>query len=292
MNRSVALVLLAAVSVSVVGCAAEADAGAMSEEDLKATKTLLCASSSDATVYFGQASQIRLEANVAKDGVLANAALSMTKDDKLGIRNETWTAQKKYAPQSARYRGMQKYASADAWCGYSVIAPPDLNGQTGKFSVYVQQACEGGFVSTATLSCKVESKSAAKPDAPSAPAAVELRFSAARKQAAIAGGYYEAAQFTGNTVVVSSAKTDLDLDRLLPEDDTDDAPDTLCYTGDATSAKKILWSMLGNTDGNGDHWLDEGATIEANAAKTLTVAYSVTGEGGSQPRSLAVPLCK
>ena len=67
----------------------------------------------------------------------------------LGVRNETWTAQKKYEPRSPTYVGMQKYTSADAWCGYSVIAPPNLNGQVGTFSVYVQQACEGSFFSSA-----------------------------------------------------------------------------------------------------------------------------------------------
>lgn len=283
--------LFAVATLFAVGCADASGEASTSDEELRATKTLLCASSADAMVYFGDQSQIMLEANVSRDGVLANAALSMTRNSNLGVRNETWSAQKKYNPSSQRYKGMQKYSSADAWCGYSVIAPPDLNGQTGKFSVYVQQACEGGFVSTATLSCKVESKRPAGPDGPSAGASVELRFSAAGKRDAVASGYYEASAFTGNAIVVASSTTDIDLDNLVPDDGSESAPDTVCYSGDATKAKKILWAMLGNTDGNGDHWLDEGAAITARSG-ALEVKYSVTGEGGSQPRKLSVPQCR
>lgn len=283
--------LLSLVTLFAVGCAgADADPST-SDEELRATKTLLCASSANATVYYGQESQVRLEANVSRDGILANAELTMTRASQLGVRNETWTAQKRYNPSSERYRGMQKYSSADAWCGYSVIAPPDLNGKAGTFSVYVQQTCEGGFISTATLSCKVESRRPAGPDGPTAGATVELRFSAAGKRDAISSGYYEASAFTGNAIVVAAATTDIDLDNLVPDDGSESAPDTVCYTGDATKAKKLLWAMLGNTDGNGDHWLDEGATITARSGK-LDVKYSVTGEGGSQPRSLSVPVCR
>ena len=67
--------------------------------------------------------------------------------------------------------------------------------------------------------------------------------------------------------------------------------DQVCWTGDVTQAKKILWAMLFNTDGNGDHWLDEGATITGSAGQTIEVEYSVTGEGGPTPRALSVPVC-
>src|SRR5687767_3725793 len=173
-----------------VGCGGTADDSVTSDDELRARKTLLCASASNATVYFGQESQILLEANVSRDGVLANAAISMTRAPNLGVNNESLNAQRTYTPTSPRYRGMQKYSAADAWCGYSVIAPPDLNGQSGTFSVYLQQACEGGFISTAKLSCKVESRRPAGPDGPSGAGAVELRFSAARKTAAIESGYF------------------------------------------------------------------------------------------------------
>ncbi|MBS2011724.1 MAG: hypothetical protein JST00_02325 [Deltaproteobacteria bacterium] len=282
--------LLPLTSFLAFGCADPTGDPSTSDEEIRATKTLLCASSADARVYYGSTSQILLEANVSRDGVLANAALTMTRNSDLGVRNETWTAQKRYTPTSERYKGMQKYSSADAWCGYSVIAPPDLNGKAGTFSVYVQQACEGGFLSTVTLSCKVESRRPAGPDGPAAPASVELRFSANGKRDAIASGYYEASAFTGNAIVIGSSTTDIDLDNLVP-DGSESAPDGVCYTGDATRAKKILWAMLGNTDGNGDHWLDEGATIAARAGGALRVDYRVTGEGGSTPRSLDVPRC-
>jgi hypothetical protein len=275
-----------------VGCGGSAEDPVTSDEELRAKKTLLCASSSNASVYYGQESQILLEANVSRDGVLSNAALSMTRASQLGVRNENLTAQKRYTPSNARYQGMQKYSAADAWCGYSVIAPPNLNGQSGTFSVYLQQACEGGFISTATLSCKVESRRPVEPEGPSGAASVELRFTAAGKQAAIDVGYYEASAFTGNSIIVDSTTTSIDLDNLVPDDGSESAPDSgVCYKGDATKAKKILWAMLGNTDGNGDHWLDEGATIESRAGGKLEVEYSVTGEGGSTPRSLDVKVC-
>jgi hypothetical protein len=146
-------------------------------------------------------------------------------------------------------------------------------------------------VSTATLSCKVESKDPVKPDAPTSASSVELRFSAAGKTDAIAAGAYKASAFQGNTIVIASSKTDIDIDNLV-DDDSESAPDTVCYTGDVAGAKKILSVMLGNTDGNGDHFLDEGATITAGKSNALKVQYSVTGEGGSVPRSLTVSLCK
>lgn len=276
----------------IVGCAGNTDEPTTNDDELRATKTLLCASSSNQSVYYGRESQVLLEANVSRDGILANAALSMPGNSVLGVRNETWTAAARYSPSNPRYRGMQKYSSADAWCGYSVIAPPDLNGQSGTFHVFVQQACEGGFISTATLSCKVESRRPVTPDAPSAGATVELRFSAAGKADAVRAGYYEASAFSGNKIVVSATTTNIDLDNLVPDDGSESAPDSVCYTGDATKAKKILFAMLGNTDGNGDHYLDEGATITSRAGNALQVKYSVTGEGGSTPRSLAVPVCR
>jgi hypothetical protein len=275
-----------------IGCGGSADDAVTNDDELRAKKTLLCASPANAPVYFGDESQILLEANVSRDGVLANAELKMATKPNLGVRNETWNAQRTYTPSNQRYKGMQKYSSADAWCGYSVIAPPKLNARTGTFSVYVQQACEGGFTSTATLSCKIESRRAVTPDAPSGAATVELRFSSAGKTAAVAAGYYETSAFTGNAIVLASPTTNIDLDQLVPDDDSDSAPASVCYTGDVTKAKKILWAMLGNTDGNGDHYLDDGAKISSRAANALHVEYSVTGEGGSNPRALSVPVCR
>lgn len=261
-------------------------------DDLRSTKQLLCASSANQLVYFGNQSQVLLEANVSRDGTLAAASLSMPSSSNLGVRGETWKAQARYAPRNPTYAGMQKYSSADAWCGYSVIAPPDLNGKSGSFKVYVQQSCEGGFNSTAELSCKVETRPGTAPAGAPGQAAVELRFTAARKASAIALRFYRAAEFTGNAVVVGSAETSIDIENILPDADNDQAPDSLCYTGEPTAAKKILWAMLGNTDGNGDHWLDEGATIKTGAARALRVEFSVTGEGGSSPRELDVPACR
>ncbi len=269
----------------------EAD-GDLAVDDLRSTKQLLCASSANQLVYYGNASQVLLEANVSRDGTLAAASLSMPGQRNLGVRGETWKAQAKYTPRSPTYAGMQKYSSADAWCGYSVIAPPNLNAKTGGFKVYVQQSCEGGFNSTVELACKVETRRGTAPAGPAVQAAVELRFDAARKASAIALGYYKAGDFTGNAVIVGSSETSIDIENVLPDADSDDAPDSVCYTGDATAAKKILWTMLGNTDGNGDHWLDEGATIKAGAAQSLRVDFSVTGEGGSSPRELDVPMCR
>lgn len=283
--------MMSLLSLGAAGCSADSTDPATSDEELRAKKTLLCASSANETVYFGRESQILLEANVSRDGVLANAALTMTANDDLGAHNETLTAQKKYEPQNPRYKGMQKYSAADNWCGYSIIAPPDLNGQTGKFSVYLQQACEGGGISTVTLSCKVESKKPVEPDAPSAAAAIELRFSSAGKAAAIQAGYYESNAFTGNKIAVSSPETSIDIEYLVPDDSESAPDDKLCYSGDTAKAKKVIWAMLGNTDGNGDHWLDEGATVTGSAGKTIKVEWSVTGEGGSNPRELSVPVC-
>jgi hypothetical protein len=285
------LLLFACLS-TVAGCGADTTEEATNDEALRATETLLCASSANTLVYYGDESQVLLEANVSRDGILANAMLTMPRNSRLGVSNETLTAQARYTPQNPRYRGMQKYSSADAWCGYSIIAPPNLNAQRGPFNVYVQQACEGNFFSTATLSCKVESRRPEAPDAPSATAAVELRFSSERKREVVEAGYYDAVAFRGDTIIVSTTTTSIDLDNLVPEEDSQSAPDTVCYTGDVTKAKKILWAMLGNTDGNGDHWLDEGATITARNGNALEVRYSVTGEGGSQPRSLSVPVCR
>lgn len=275
------------------GCtASSSEDPATSDEELRAKKTLLCASATGQPVYYARESQILLEANVSRDGVLANMALSMPDAPDLGNRNETISAQKKYEPTNPRYKGMQKYSSADAWCGYSIIAPPDLNGQTGKFSVYLQQACEAGGVSTATLSCKVEARKPAGPDAPPTGAAIELRFSAARKAEVIQLGYYEASAFTGNTIVVGTPTTDLDFDRLRTDDDIESAPDTLCYSGDTSKAKTILRTMVGNTDGNGDHFLEGAPRYEGTSAKTITVKYTVVGEGGPQDRVVPVPLCQ
>ena len=50
--------------------------------------------------------------------------------------------------------------------------------------------------------------------------------------------------------------------------------------------------MLANTDGNGDHWLDDGARVTADASGTIQVRWSTTGEGGSVPHSLDVPTCR
>jgi hypothetical protein len=276
---------------SLAACTNASSEPGTSDDELRATKTLLCASSANESVYYGRESQVLLEANVSRDGVLANAVLTMPGNEVLGVRNETWTAQKKYEPRSPTYVGMQKYTSADAWCGYSVIAPTNLNGQAGTFSVYVQQACEGSFFSTAKLSCKVESRKPVEPEPPTAAAAIELRFTSEGKDAAIDVGYYESSDFTGNKIVVSSIETSIDIDNLVPDDSESAPDDKLCYTGDATQAKKILWAMLGNTDGNGDHWLDDGATVTGSAGKTIEVEYSVTGEGGSTPRSLSVSVC-
>jgi hypothetical protein len=284
---------LAVLSTLVVTACAGNDGadGELAVDDLRSTKQLLCASSANQLVYYGNQSQLLLEANVSRDGTLAAASLSMPSANNLGVRGETWKAQTRYTPRNPTYNGMQKYSSADAWCGYSVIAPPNLNGKTGSFKVYVQQSCEGGFNSTAELSCKVETRRGTAPAGGTAQAALELRFTAARKASAIALGYYTATQFTGNAVVVASAETSIDIENILPDADGDDTPDSLCYTGDPTAAKKILWTMLGNTDGNGDHWLDEGATIKVGAAQALRVEFSVTGEGGSSPRELDVPVC-
>lgn len=256
-----------------------------------AAPKLLCASRRT-PVYYASESQVLLSANVAQGGVLANAALTMPSEPNLGVRSETIEAQRTYNPSNPRYRGMQKYSAADAWCGYSVIAPKDLAGMSGRFTVYVQQVCEGGFVSTAELGCKIERGQAEPPTATAETASVELRFSAAGKTAAIDVGYYKAEQFNGNTIVVASPRTDLDIEYLASED-SESVPDQgVCYTGDATAAKKIFWTMLSNTDGNGDHWLDEGAQIKIGAAGTLELAWSVTGEGGSSPRSMSVPVCR
>jgi hypothetical protein len=282
--------MIVLLSIAVGGCTSASDESSTSDDELRATKTLLCASSANESISGNRKSQVLLEANVSRDGVLANAVLSMPADDALGVRNETLTAQKKYAPRSALFTGMQKYTSADASCGYAVIAPTNLNGQTGTFSVYVQQACDH-FFSTATLNCKVESKKPVVPDPPGAAAGLELRFTSQGKATAVDDGYYEATDFTGNKIVVASAQTSIDIEYLVPDDSESAPDDMLCYTGDATQAKKILWTMLANTDGNGDHWLDEGATITGSTGQTLEADWSVTGEGGSTPRALSVPVC-
>jgi len=117
-------------------------------------------------------------------------------------------------------------------------------------------------------------------------------FTAAGKSAAVQAGYYESSAFTGNKIVVGSAENGIDIEYLSTENDNESAPDDkTCYSGDTAKAKKIIWAMLGNTDGNGDHWLDEGATVTGSAGKTIKVAWSVTGEGGSSPRELSVPVC-
>jgi hypothetical protein len=118
-----------------------------------------------------------------------------------------------------------------------------------------------------------------KPDAPGAASAIELRFSAQGKKDAIDAGYYEATAFDGNRIKVASAQTVMDIERVLT--DNDSSPDTLCYSGDTTTAKKILWSMLGNTDGNGDHWLDEGAKITGGAARRSTSSTASRTKAGA-----------
>lgn len=277
-------------TTTLAGCAGGSEEVAAGEDDLTAKKQLLCASSASEPVYYGAVSQILLTADVTSKQTLGAASLTMATRDQLGVRNEELKAQERYSPRNPTYVGLEKYNAADAWCGYSVLAPKNLKTKTGTFSVYVQQSCEGGFFSTAELHCKVAKKTTNTPPAPNGAGQVVLRYDADGKQYVIDGGYFEASAFTGNDIVVSSAETSIDIDRLLP--DSDPAPGSVCYRGDVATVKKILWSMLGNTDGNGDHWLDDGAKIKSAAQRKLVVDFSVTGEGGSTPHTLDVVPCE
>ncbi len=82
---------------------------------------------------------------------------------------------------------------------------------------------------------------------------------------------------------------DIDIIHVVPE--ADEAPESVCYRGDVDAVKKILWTMLANTDGNGDHWLDEGAQVHGEERR-LVVDFSVTGEGGPEGYKLDVVPCE
>jgi hypothetical protein len=121
-------------------------------------------------------------------------------------------------------------------------------------------------------------------------AQVVLQYTPARKAEVISGLYFEAGDFTGNAVIAKDGRTEIDIMYLMPDNDA--APDTLCYKGAVSGVKKILSAMLVNTDGNGDHYLDDGYKIEkVGSTPELRVTFSVTGEGGSMEHELSVPRC-
>ncbi|MFO0676230.1 MAG: hypothetical protein U0169_06830 [Polyangiaceae bacterium] len=280
------------------GCASsvEAPPGAVDDtvsesSDALRTAKLLCSSRADAPIYFGDESQILLTADIDGDRGLKKVSLTMKADDKLGVRNEDIVAQASYRPRNPLYANHQKYNAADAWCGYGIVAPKGLATKRGSFPVYLQQACEGGFIATATLNCKVQAATPT-PGGPTSGAAIVLTYAGARKADVISGRYFKPSDFTGNDVVVADEGNSVDIATILPESDTS-APDTLCYRGPAADAKKILERMLLNTDGNGDHFLDEGYTLTVSRSTSIVeVRFSVTGEGGSEDKSLSVPPCR
>jgi len=276
------------------GCAASAedvDETAGETTDALRTPKLLCASRADAPIYFGDESQILLTADIDGERSLKKLSLTMREDDKLGVRNENLTAQANYRPRNPLYTDHQKFNAADAWCGYSIIAPKGLARRTASFPVYVQEACEGGFVATATLNCRVQNGVSTPTPGGTLAASVVLKYDAARKRELIDGRHFKAPDFTGNDIVVSDASTDIDIDRLLPHSD-ETAPNAMCYRGTVSDAKKILTAMLLNTDGNGDHWLDAGYRLTTErASSAIKVSFTVIGEGGPEDFELAVPKC-
>ena len=142
-------------------------------------------------------------------------------------------------------------------------------------------ACAGGSDTT-------EDESEA--DVTRAKPQVVLQYDAARKAELIEQKYFTAADFTGNAVVASDAKTTIDIDRLLPDNDA--APNSICYKGAFASVKKIINAMMLNTDGNGDHFLGDERTIETvGTAGEVHVFYTTTGEGGRRPNELFIPRC-
>lgn len=117
-----------------------------------------------------------------------------------------------------------------------------------------------------------------------------LHYEPARKAEMIENKVFKPQDFTGNDVIVKDARTSIDIATLLPESDTT-APDTICYRGKFDDVKKILDTTLGNTDGNGDHFLKKGSRIDADAAGKITVRFTVIGEGGEVAQELEVPRC-
>jgi hypothetical protein len=121
------------------------------------SKTLKCASASDELVYYGDESQILVTADISQPNTLVDLSIDMRENDNLGASGETIPADPNYSPRSPLYSNHDRYTSAgDAWCIYHAIIPKDVRQRTRSFSMYLQQICEAGWTSTATLSCKVE----------------------------------------------------------------------------------------------------------------------------------------
>jgi len=53
-----------------------------------------------------------------------------------------------------------------------------------------------------------------------------------------------------------------------------------------------LNAVLANTDGNGDHYLDEGATITLQKDGELDVDCTIVNEGGPRSRFVSAHVCK
>ena len=117
-----------------------------------------------------------------------------------------------------------------------------------------------------------------------------LHYEPARKAEMIKNKVFKADEFTGNDVVVKDAKTAIDIATLLPESDTT-APDRICYKGQIPAVTKILETMVGNTDGNGDHFLKGKPKVDADGSGKLKLRFTVVGEGGDTPQELDVPKC-
>ena len=109
-----------------------------------------------------------------------------------------------------------------------------------------------------------------------------------RKAEVIASGYFEASDFTGTKIIVASTQTSIDIATII--EDSDGAPNTICWEGDLANVKRILDRMLANTDGNGDHYLDS-SSIEGGPRESLKVLFQWTGENGATDHTLDVAKC-
>jgi hypothetical protein len=148
-----------------------------------------------------------------------------------------------------------------------------------------------GIVAGVLMGCAGDGADAAsEADVTAGSSQLVLHYEPARKADVIKDRTFKAEDFVGNDVIVKDARTRIDIAVILPESDTS-APDRICYKGQVPAVSKILETMLGNTDGNGDHFLKPGSKVDADAAGKIKVRFTLIGEGGETSQALDVPRC-
>lgn len=123
-------------------------------EELDPQRSFLCRSDKDQLVYAGDEGQVFVSGRFVTPQTISKFVVDIkSPSDILGYTEERVNADANYRPRNQRYKNHQRFSTADAWCGYYVLLPDGAH-TMDPFTGYVQQVCEGGFVSTVTVQCR------------------------------------------------------------------------------------------------------------------------------------------